>query len=289
LAHVAEDHRLNVDGGAQQAGDVVEFAIADGAGGVPRTKYRVDGVPKLLHAILGEHLANVLLIDLLVLVDHVLELLGGQIAVDFHAGLLLGRVDLGLEVLVMTTHDDVAEHVDEPAIDVVGEARVACLLDDAFDHVVVEAQIQDGVHHAGHGDGGAGSHADQQRTARIAHLGVHRLLQLGHVLGNLFGQTLGPLAAGLVVFAADLRGDRETGRDRHAQARHLGKVRPFAPQEFLHLGIAFGLSAAEEIHPFVSHAYFLLLFPVRIETIAPIKLISANAPSHTRDALCWGK
>ena len=79
-----------------------------------------------------------------------------------------------VEDLVELRHVDVqrhfAEHLDEAAIAIVGEARVAGLGRQPFDGLVVQAQVEDGVHHAGHGKLGARTHADQQRIGGVAEL-----------------------------------------------------------------------------------------------------------------------
>lgn len=69
--------------------------------------------------------------------------------------------------LVYSSSYHVAEHVEKPAIGVVGEAAAAAL-GEAGDDLVVEAEVEHGVHHAGHGDGGPGAHGQQQRPARVA-------------------------------------------------------------------------------------------------------------------------
>jgi hypothetical protein len=80
-------------------------------------------------------------------------------------------------VLVVDAHDHVAEHVDQPAVGVVGEALVAGGVRQALDRLVVEAEVEDGVHHARHGDGGAGAHRDQQRVGVVAELLAGLLLE----------------------------------------------------------------------------------------------------------------
>ena len=52
VAHVSKDHRLHVDGGADQAGDLVEDPVLDRPIGLPRIKYGVDRILQLLHRIL---------------------------------------------------------------------------------------------------------------------------------------------------------------------------------------------------------------------------------------------
>jgi hypothetical protein len=75
-------------------------------------------------------------------------------------------------------HDHVAEHVEEAAVAVPAGAGIVGLGDEAEHRLVVHAEVQHGVHHAGHGDGGAGAHGDQQRVLGVAQLLAHQLLEL---------------------------------------------------------------------------------------------------------------
>ena len=54
------------------------------------------------------------------------------------------------EVLVVDAAHDVAEHVDQPAVGVVGEPLVAGRVGEADDRLVVQAEVEDRVHHARH-------------------------------------------------------------------------------------------------------------------------------------------
>ena len=63
---------------------------------------------------------------------------------------LQGR-ELVLKVFVRHPHHDVAKHVEEAAVRVVGEAGSG-LLRKPLHHLVVEPQVQNCVHHARHGD-----------------------------------------------------------------------------------------------------------------------------------------
>jgi hypothetical protein len=57
-----------------------------------------------------------------------------------------------LEVVMVDAHDRVAEHVDQPAIAVVGEALVAGEIRQALHDAIVHADVEDRIHHAGHGE-----------------------------------------------------------------------------------------------------------------------------------------
>ena len=56
VAHIAEDHGLDIDRRAPFLGDGVELAIGDGARRAPAAEDSADGAPELLQGILGEGL-----------------------------------------------------------------------------------------------------------------------------------------------------------------------------------------------------------------------------------------
>ena len=58
VAHVAEGHGLDVDGGAPGVGDVVVAAVDVGPGVVPRAEHGLDGAHELLLGIGGEVLPH---------------------------------------------------------------------------------------------------------------------------------------------------------------------------------------------------------------------------------------
>ena len=92
------------------------------------------------------------------------------------AELELGLLDDLLEAVMVDAEHDAAIHLDEAAIAVPGEARIAGALGEAFDGLVVEAEIEHGIHHAGHRHARAGAHRDQQRIRRVAEAQADRLL-----------------------------------------------------------------------------------------------------------------
>ena len=103
FAGVAEDHGLDVDGGAPFGGDAVLAAVDLGAVVLPGVEDGVDRALELLHRILGEVLAGALLDELLELGDDPAEvgLLEAGVVVDLGLGLGLVEDDLvGVVVLV---------------------------------------------------------------------------------------------------------------------------------------------------------------------------------------------
>jgi hypothetical protein len=125
IAHIAEDHGLDVDGGPPVGGDVVQPAIGDGAGVHPAAEDGADGAPQLLGRRLGKGFPGFVQHQRLIGLDDLLPLKSGQRRVLDHAAIDLGLFDDFLETVVIDAEDDAAEHLDEAAIAVPGEALVA--------------------------------------------------------------------------------------------------------------------------------------------------------------------
>ena len=155
--------------------------------------------------------------------------------------------DLLLEGVGLGVEHDLGEHLDEAAVGVVGEALVAALGDQPLDRLVVQAEVEDGVHHAGHGKLGAGAHRDEQRILGVAELLAGLLLddaQRGH---HLVPQPVGEALAVVVILVAGLGSDSEAGWDGQPGVGHLGDASALAAEQVAHRRVAL----AEEIDPLV--------------------------------------
>ena len=184
--------------------------------------------------------------DLLVGVDQVAEQLDRDARIRGGSGQFLGCVEQRVELLAGHAQHDPAVHGDEPSIRVEGEAFVVGLAGQALDRLVVESQVEDGVHHPRHRELGTGTDRHQQRVIGVADPLAHRLLQAGAGLGDLRRKSFGPAA--LHVVPARRGGDGEPRRDGELQhRRHLGQVGSLAAEEVLHLhrGLAVGVVEVE--------------------------------------------
>ncbi len=90
VAHVAEDHGLHVDCGAQVVRDLVVVAVVDAPLVVPRAEDRLNRRPQLLDGIVREGLAALLEDDRLELRDQLFELVRLELRIGLDFGLLLG-------------------------------------------------------------------------------------------------------------------------------------------------------------------------------------------------------
>ncbi len=156
VAHVAVDHGLYVDGRTPLFGDLVHAAVDDGAFVHPAVEHGADAAPELFPCVIGEVFAGVFLYGRLEETDEVLEVFNIELGVELDAFLLLDLVhdflegvDVGFLFGLHTEHN-VAVHLHEAAVAVPCEAGVAALGCERLNGGVVHAEVEDGVHHAGH-------------------------------------------------------------------------------------------------------------------------------------------
>ena len=110
---------------------------------------------------------------------------GVQIGILRGAGLCLLVLQDVLEALALEVHDDCREHRDEAPVGIVGEPLIAGFFYQSLHSSVVQAEVQDSIHHARHGRPRAGSHRNQQWIGRSAESRSHGDFQLLHVLQGL--------------------------------------------------------------------------------------------------------
>ena len=259
VVQVTEDHRHHVDGGAPGVGDVVVAAIDVGAGVVPGTEDGADRGVELFLRVGREVLAELLLVFRLELVGKLFQVGGGQFNVELDALLFLHLVDQLLEVLFADLHNDVREHLDKPTVGVVDEPLelgIGVARDHRGDDVVVQTEVQNGVHHTGHRGASARTHRNEKRVLEIAELLAVDLLHDLDVLHDLRHDLVVDLSAVLVVLRARLGRDREALRNGKTDVGHLRQVRALTAEEVAHVFVAF----REEVHVFLCHLLFLSPF-----------------------------
>ena len=147
---VPEHHGLHVDRRAEVVIDLLPDAIGDGPCAVPALEHGLDRTVELLARLLGERGTGGLLHDRLELDAQLLEDIGGDEVVGGDAGLRLRRIERVLERLTVDAEHDAAVHGDEATVRVVREASIGGDVGQTFDTHVVQAQVEDGVHHSRH-------------------------------------------------------------------------------------------------------------------------------------------
>ncbi len=135
-----------------------------------------------------------------------------------------------LEAVRTDPVDDLAEHLDQPAVGVVGEARVLRARGQALDRLVVEPEVEDRVHHPRHRDRRAGAHRDEQWVGRVAESLAGLLFEPADVLRDLGFEPVWQVVLGHVG-AARVGRDREPRRNRQPERGHLGEADPLAAEE----------------------------------------------------------
>jgi hypothetical protein len=116
-----------------------------------------------------------------------------------------------------------------------GETGVAAEARERFDGCVVQAEIEDRIHHAGHRDASAAAHRDQQRVRQVAEALAGAALEIAHRGFDLVLQSARELAVRRVVGDAGFGRDREAGRHGQAGTRHLRQAGTLAAQQVSHL------------------------------------------------------
>ena len=238
VAEVSVDHGDDVDGGAEAVGDVMKLPVGHRAGVAPALEDGEDGVLQLIPGVGREGESGLLLEDLFELGDNGFEILCGNFIVEREAEPLFRMRQDFFERLAVDAVHHVAVHLDKTAVAVERETAVGGGFRKRFDGLVVQAEIEDGVHHAGHGDGRAGTDRDKKRIASCAECFSGLFLKRFHRRNNVVPYSIEKCRI-LAVFEACVRRQNKARRNREPVRHHLGEVGPFAPEERLHVRVAF--------------------------------------------------
>ena len=233
FAHVAKDHGADVDCGAQVVGDALTATVDAGTLGVPGTEDGLDGHIHLGARILREFFTGLLVDDGLEDIDQALEVLGGELSIALDAAFLLHVVQSVGEEIAFDIQNGLAEHLDQSTVGVPCETLVAADSSKTVDRLVVQANVEDGFHHAGHGELCARADRDKQRILGIAQLATHFFFDLAKCDGHFSIKTFRGLAV-VQVDAARFGGNCESGRNRQAELRHLCQVRTLTSEQVFH-------------------------------------------------------
>ncbi len=209
---------------------MVQLAVGDRPGIHPRIQDRRDRPPELITRILRKRRLKRLFHQRLVFADNLLPVFGGQVGILRRAALFAFNLQDRFKVVMVDAENDIAIHLDEAAIGIIGEALPGRLCQGS-DRLVVEAEIENGVHHARHGGAAARAHRDKQRVAAVAEPFAGRLRYGFQRLVKLPVQAVRIGSAIAVIGRAHFRGDRETRWHRQAEACHLGQIGALAAEQ----------------------------------------------------------
>ena len=141
-----------------------------------------------------------------------------------------------LEIVGGDAEHDLAKHLHEASVRVPGEARVATLERQTTHGRIVEAEVEDRVHHPRHREDGTRANADQERLLWIAETTASTLLERVEPLEDACPESIRPDPFGLHGIDAGLRRDGKTIGHRNADALHLCDVGSLASEQVPHLG-----------------------------------------------------
>ena len=252
VVQVTEYHRHYVNCGTPAVRNIVVTAIYVCTRVVPAAEYSFDSQLQLFYRIRWEVCAQLVLVLSLELFSQSLQISSGQLYVELYALFFLHLVDELFEVLLADFHNNVREHLNETSVGVIYEtleSRIRIALDHCSNNVVVQTEVQDGVHHTRHRSTCTGTNGNQQRIVQIAELLAVDLFHLLNAVHDLSHDLVVDLAAVLIVLCAGLSCDGETLRYRQTDAGHLSQVCTLTAEEIPHGHVAF----AKHINPFVCH------------------------------------
>ncbi len=183
--------------------------------------------------------------------DQLGPIVGVEIGVEHVAVDVLVLVEDFFEHMMLEPQHHVAIHGDEAPVGIIRETTIAGVLRQRLDGDIVEAEIEHGIHHAGHRRARTRAHRDEQRIVRIPKDLAARDCSDREERG--FDFALERLGIGLVMtveVAAHLGRDGEAGRHRQPEICHLSEISALAAEQIAHLRPALGLAAAKGVHPF---------------------------------------
>ena len=204
--------------------------------------------------------------------DEFLQVLGRKLGIDANAGDQTGLGQGVLEQVGVNAHDDIGKHLDKAAVAIPGKTRVLRLRDEALDGIVIEAQVEDRVHHAGHGERSARTNRHEQRVVGVTELLAAAGLEVRLGSNDLIECVFGPDVAGTGVLDTGLAGNGKATGNRQADTTHLGKVSALATKHEVHGLVSLGDTGA---------------LGVGSKTVNPLAIAHDTSPSMHLRARPW--
>ena len=246
FAQISKDHALHIHCRSQVIGDLVHAPVMAGALVVPGTEDGITRQRQLLHRILRKIALGVLANDFLRRAGDFFQRPPIEIGIVFGAAALLCGLQHLLKFMLGDFQHDAAEHLDEPPIGIPGKAWIVAAARQRFHAFIIEAEIQDGIHHSRHRGRRARAHAHQQRIFSGTEFLPLQLLQPRQRRTHLLIQARRNFAAAAHVLAASGSLNGEARRHRQSGVGHLRQPGALAAQLGLHVFVAIRLARAKE-------------------------------------------
>ena len=170
--------------------------------------------------------------------DKRFERLGRNLEVEPDTESVFRSFQNRLEALRRDPVDHVAVHLDETTVTVERKTAVSRCRRQEFHCFGIQAEVQDRVHHSGHGDRSPGANGDEKRFRSGAELLPRFFFEEAHVPFDVLpnGIEKGPVG---IICGACLRSDDKARRNGEAVSCHLGEIRALAAEKRDHLPAPF--------------------------------------------------
>ena len=165
----------------------------------------------------------------------------------------------------LQAHHHISVHGDKATIAIVTKTGIISFFDQPLHGLVVQSQIENSIHHSGHGSAGSGAHRNQQGVLGITKFRFHYFFHILQGILQFLFQTGWIFIIIIIIVRANFGRDGKTRRDRYAYVGHLGQVSALTTQEIFHIFCSFRFSGAEEIDIFVCHKNNLLRSELNVQ------------------------
>ena len=203
--------------------------------------------------VIGKRDARPLLNQALECRNEGLEVLGRKLGVvlDLSCSLFLLNnplkgVSLSLGLRLEAEHD-ISVHLNKAAVAVIGKTRVTGLLNEPLDGLIVEAEVQHRIHHAGHGNPGARADRQEQGIGRVSKTTTHNFFDPPQTRPDLLREfrRIG-MAIGIVI-VADFGRDRHTRRNGQTKFGHFRQICALPTEKPIEARPPIGLASTERV------------------------------------------
>ena len=135
-----------------------------------------------------------------------------------------------LKLSCFHSENDVGIHLDKASVGIPSKVRVTGPASQMLDDVVIDAEIEDGVHHSRHRNGGPRSNGKKERCLTIPKPSARRRLQTTDRFIDLVPE-IGRHITGFYDRTANVGRNREALWHRQTELSHLGESGAFAAEE----------------------------------------------------------